>query len=87
LWIARDSGLLVQISFVRLAISNPLAATTYVRRYSDYRLVNGRLFPFHQEQALEGNRADIVIDFTNVAFDTGLTDSTFDVPATAEVQQ
>jgi hypothetical protein len=87
LWIARDTGLLLQISFERLAISNPLAATTYIRRYSDYRLVNGRLFPFHQEQALQGNSFDIVIDFTNVEFDTGLTDSTFDVPTTAEVQR
>lgn len=80
IWITRETGLLAQLSYVRLADSNPLAATTYVRKYSDYRLVNGRLFPFHQEQSMQGGGVENVIDFLNVTFDTGLPEATFDVP-------
>jgi hypothetical protein len=88
IWIARDTGLLAQIAFVRLARNNSLAATTYLRTFSDYRSVDGRLFPFHQEQSIQGEMTDIIVDFTSVAFGTGLLDTVFDVPTSSmEVQQ
>jgi hypothetical protein len=81
IWISSSTYLPVEIDSVLTSIDNYRALLHLSRTFSDYRAIQGLAIPFHQEEAIEGQRAS-VLDLTEVQLNTGLTDADFPVPAT-----
>lgn len=79
-WVSATSGLPVQIEYPRVANDNPTAVRRRTRYLSDYRVVGGLAVPFRQEESVNG-RVLFVLQLTQVAFNAGLSDSDFSLPA------
>ena len=78
LWISTTSFLPLQMDYIRLATSNRRAELHFVRKLGDYRLVNGMLVPFLQEEWVEGQLMS-TLKLTTVRFNVGLSDSDFPI--------
>jgi len=78
-WISASTWLPMQVQFNRVSDDNPTAIRSLIRTFSDYRVVNGRAIPFHQEQYAGGQLLQ-TLQLTSVSFDTGVSDSDFALP-------
>jgi hypothetical protein len=75
-WLDSRTGLPARIEFKDENTSSARASVQIRIEYSDYRTVDGVLYPFHIKQYLNGSlRANVHVQ--DVRFNTGLTDSDF----------
>lgn len=77
-WVSATNWLPVAVDFIRLGSSNPSLVLHYRRILSDYRIVQGVMVPFRQEEYVEGQFA-MVFQFSSVSFNQGLPDTEFAV--------
>lgn len=80
LWIDVTTGLLLQAQHVQVAADNPNASITRVRRFSNYKVVNGLAVPFSQQDVING-QVTSTLQLTNVSFNVGLADAVFAISA------
>ncbi len=86
-WVSATTALPLQIEYSRPADDNPSALLTRVRRFSDWRAVNGLALPFRQEELING-KVVYSLQLSQAQFNVGLTDSDFTLPsAPAEIEE
>jgi outer membrane lipoprotein-sorting protein len=79
-WISTTNYLPLQVDYIRLADTNRRAELHFVRRFADYRRVDGILIPYMQQEFVEGELR-YSLQLSDVQFNVGLRDSDFVVPA------
>jgi hypothetical protein len=65
-----------QIEYVKVTVNNENALVHVIRKYSDYRQVNGVMVPFHQEEWI-GNEKAFDLDLVTVEFGPQLDPADF----------
>ncbi len=86
-WVSATTALPLQIEYSRPADDNPSALLTRVRRFSDWRAVNGLALPFRQEE-LVNSKPVYSLQLTQAQFNVGLSDADFNLPpAPAEAEE
>lgn len=80
-WLSATTFLPVQIEYLQQSFTNRLAFMRRVRRYGDYRLMQGILVPFHQEVWSE-KQLVYTLDISSVQFNVGLPAADFQMTAT-----
>jgi len=76
IWLDAQTNLPAKISYVRRPAQGAIAGTRVDVYLSDYRQVDGAVYPFSIKESLNG-MPWATITINNVAFNTGLTDSDF----------
>lgn len=76
IWIDSTSGLPLKIAYSRQAGGGAVPAVPITVTFSDYKNVNGVLYPFQIEKTFNGMPWQ-TISIQSVAFNTGLTESQF----------
>ncbi|MCU1284063.1 MAG: hypothetical protein JWO13_413 [Acidobacteriales bacterium] len=74
-WLSPESSVPLQIEY-RKGTGSLIHGTPCIRKFSDYRPVQGIMVPFHQEEWVDGAMI-YAINFAEVSFDKGLTDADF----------
>lgn len=78
IWIDAKTGLPMKIAYSIRDGSGAVPSTAAETVYSNYQKVGGVLYPFQVSRSLNGT-SWMTISITNVAFNTGVTDSTFSI--------
>ena len=76
IWVATDSGLPLEVAYEVRDGDGAASGTPVAIFFSDYRSVNGIVYPFLIAKNVNGTPY-MTIHISNVSFDTGLTDSDF----------
>ena len=84
-WVSATTWLPLQIEYTRPGDDNPSALLTRVRRFSDWRAVNGLALPFRQEEFING-KAFYSLQLSQAQFNVGLSDADFALPPAPEEQ-
>ena len=76
LWLDANSGLPVQVQYIRIASDNSAATVVHTRTFSNYQSVNGMQFAFAQQEFVSG-QLRFTLQLSSVALNVGLTDADF----------
>jgi hypothetical protein len=82
-WLSATTFLPVQIEYLQQSFTNRLAFMQRLRKYSDYRTVQGVLVPFHQEVWADKQLLS-ALDISSVQFNVGLPASDFQLTAASQ---
>lgn len=82
-WVSEATGLIMQVEYLRPTDSNPSDFLRITDRYSDYRRLGTMMVPYEHEEFVEG-RSLYRFKAKNIAFNTGIPDSEFEIPADQE---
>jgi len=78
IWIDKKSGIVQRVAFNRRTASGAIDSIRVQIDYSDYRKIDGVLFPFHIAKKLNG-MPWIDVEIEQVRFNTGLSASDFSI--------
>jgi len=82
-WVSAASFLPLQIQYTRISNDDPAASRPITRTFSDYRVIGGLAFPFHQEE-FASSQPLLSLHLASVSLNTGLSDAEFALPAAQE---
>ncbi|HVP44129.1 MAG TPA: hypothetical protein VMS96_11905 [Terriglobales bacterium] len=82
-WLSTTTYLPVQIEYLLQTFTNRLAFIPRLRKYSDYRPVQGILVPFHQEIWVDEQLVS-TLDITSVQFNVGLAARDFQLTTASQ---